>query len=153
MTTSHRVLPMHAINLQNCTSYVFVRRSDVSESKESGFFTSTANSLQNPWMCASLLQQPHQGAIVTMSNLLMNLLQKNWRSPFAQMSLDPHKQQEALAVAVQMVAELAVAPTSRSTSISDVLFSFSKRCVVTGGKRNGWSLIFIRVQMLQNAQY
>ena len=32
-----------------------------------------------------------------------------WWSPFAQMSLDPHQQQVALAVAVQVVAELAVA--------------------------------------------
>ena len=92
------------------------------------FFTSTATMfsrhLQNPWMCASLFQQSHQGAIVTMTKSVDESFVTNWWSPFAQMSLDPH-QQVALAVTVQMVAELAVHINFT------IIFH---RCFVTGGR-------------------
>ena len=79
MTTSHGVLPMHSINFQNCIRNVLTRGSDVTKGRWFGFFTSTAPMimchLQNPWMRSTLLQQSHECAVVTMSDLLMNFLQ------------------------------------------------------------------------------
>ena len=58
---------------------------------------------KNPWMCTSLLQQSHKGAIVTMSNLLMNLWQ-TIGDLISQMNLDSHRLHVALPVAVLAVA-------------------------------------------------
>ena len=66
--TGHWVLPVQAVNLQNCTRNILVRRSDVSESKRSGFFTSTAT-VFNRHLCSVAIFKTHGCVPRCFSNL------------------------------------------------------------------------------------
>ena len=67
------------------------------------------------------------------------------------MSLDPHQQQMALPVAVQVVAELAVAHQLRD-QLPVLTLCLPSQTVSRDWRQKEWSLVFISMQMFQKTK-
>ena len=113
MTTSRWVLPMHAVNLQDCTRNVFVRGGGVSKSRWFGFFASTATvfmrHLQNPWIASTVSPKCDCHDVQSVDDFFCNQLVISFRS-------DAFEFETATGGA-------GGGMSARSTSISDVVDS------------------------------